>query len=167
MFCKVWTIEVKLVQLWVLKYQIQICCQDVMCSTWKTVWFHSRRCFRCRSCRMFQVSTCMQCHRCPMAYPKAVWPPHVSHQFPQPGQSSGAQSSSGATGFVPFDPNAGSFPWWEVSEKPDDEIRNTESSYHLRSLRTRRRDGSVGLLVDPGAHDNLIGGLTAQQMCSE
>ena len=100
----------------------------------------------------------------PMAYPKAVWPPHVSHQFPQPGQSSGAQSSSGATGFVPFDPNAGSFPWWEVSEKPDDEIRNTESSYHLR---TRRRDGSVGLLVDPGAHDNLIGGLTAQQMCSE
>ena len=99
-----------------------------------------------------------------MAYPKAVWPPHVSHQFPQPGQSSGAQSSSGATGFVPFDPNAGSFPWWEVSEKPDDEIRNTEGSYHLR---TRRRDGSVGLLVDPGAHDNLIGGLTAQQMCSE
>eukprot|EP00435_Cladocopium_sp_Y103_P055360 s894_g18.t1 len=86
----------------------------------------------------------------------------MSHQFPQPG--SAAQPSAGATGFPTFDPSSGSYPWWEVSEKPDDEIRNAESSYHLR---TRRRDGTVGLLVDPGAHDNLIGGLTAQQMCNE
>eukprot|EP00435_Cladocopium_sp_Y103_P066882 s366_g29.t1 len=88
----------------------------------------------------------------PAVVPKAMWPPHVSHQFAQPG--SAAQPSSGATGFPPFDPSSGSYPWWEVSEKPDDEIRNTESSYHLR---TRRRDSAVGLLVDPGAHDNLIG----------
>ena len=40
----------------------------------------------------------------------------------------------------------------------------TESSYHLRP---RLRSGAVGLLVDPGAHDNLIGELTAQQMCQE
>ena len=40
----------------------------------------------------------------------------------------------------------------------------TESSYLLRP---RLRSGSVGLLVDPGAHDNLIGELTAQQMCQE
>ena len=100
----------------------------------------------------------------PMAYPKAVWPPHVSHQFPQPGQSSGAQSSSGATGFVPFDPNAGSFPWWEVSEKPDDEIRTrrVHITFELADVMA-----VLVCLVDPGAHDNLIGGLTAQQMCSE
>eukprot|EP00435_Cladocopium_sp_Y103_P048882 s594_g14.t1 len=100
----------------------------------------------------------------PNAIPNAVWPSHVSCQFPQPGQGSTAQPSAGFPGNSSLDPRSGSYPWWEVAEKQDDEIRNAEGSYHLR---TRRRDGTVGLLVDPGAHDNLIGGLTAQQMCSE
>ena len=34
-------------------------------------------------------------------------------------------------------------------------------------LRTRRNDGSVGLLVDPGAHDNLSGSLTLDQLSRE
>ena len=71
---------------------------------------------------------------------------------------------TGASAFLHFDPGNSSYPWWEVSEKTDDEIRNIESTYHLR---TRRRAGSVALLIDPGAHDNLIGGVAAEQMCDE
>ena len=36
-----------------------------------------------------------------------------------------------------------------------------------RVPRTRLRSGAVGLLVDPGAHDNLIGEVIARQMCQE
>lgn len=48
------------------------------------------------------------------------------------------------------DPDNSSYPWWEVSKKPDDGIRNLEGSYHLR---TRRQNGTVALLIDSGAHD--------------
>lgn len=53
------------------------------------------------------------------------------------------------------------FPWWER-----DDVMNQQASatYHLR---TRRANGTVGLLIDPGAHDNLIGGATASQMSNE
>ena len=50
------------------------------------------------------------------------------------------------------------FPWWET-ESLDNVLTNACSGmYHLRT----RIAGKVGLLVDPGAHDNLIGGNTAQ-----
>ena len=47
----------------------------------------------------------------------------------------------------------GMYPWWEVE---DQQQPQTDGSGVLH-LRTRRHDGSVGLLVDPGAHDNLSG----------
>lgn len=56
-------------------------------------------------------------------------------------------------------PRSSMFPWWEVDDPP-----LTPLIYHLR---TRRKDGSVGLLIDPGAHDNLTGDQTADQMCDE
>ena len=56
-------------------------------------------------------------------------------------------------------PRSSMFPWWEVDDPP-----LTPLIYHLR---TRRRNGSVGLLIDPGAHDNLTGDQTADQMCDE
>lgn len=52
------------------------------------------------------------------------------------------------------------FPWWERDVEQQTQPAGT--SYHLR---TRRSNGAVGLLVDPGAHDNLIGSITAAQMC--
>lgn len=79
----------------------------------------------------------------------------------------------------PLDPRAsdasrdngrgGMFPWWEVEpQQPSQAATSATSaagaSYHLR---TRRSNGSVGLLIDAGAHDNLMGSLTAEQMCDE
>ena len=71
---------------------------------------------------------------------QTMWPPYLHATHPQPG--------------------AGGFPWWEV----DESTKMPETSYHLR---TRRQNGEVALLVDPGAHDNLVGSLTAQQMVEE
>lgn len=63
--------------------------------------------------------------------------------------------------------DAASFPWWEVEDGATCD-RQTQpqigAAYHLR---TRRKDGTVGLLIDPGARDNLIGSVTARQMCQE
>ena len=45
------------------------------------------------------------------------------------------------------------FPWWECEGK--------SGTYHLR---TRLPGDEVGLLVDPGAHDNLVGSRTMEKM---
>eukprot|EP00434_Breviolum_minutum_P026800 symbB.v1.2.023686.t2/scaffold2188.1/size86315/1 len=50
----------------------------------------------------------------------------------------------------------GMYPWWEVDEQQQPQTDGS-GVFHLR---TRRHDGSVGLLVDPGAHDNLSGSCT-------
>ena len=49
----------------------------------------------------------------------------------------------------------------DCSERVTGDTSDTVRSYHLRT----RLDGNrVGLLVDPGAHDNLVGGRTADRM---
>ena len=50
------------------------------------------------------------------------------------------------------------YPWWEVNTTAVDA---SESMYHLR---TRLAGDRVGLLVDPGAHDNLVGESTMQRL---
>ena len=50
--------------------------------------------------------------------------------------------------------------WWESDTDAVDHSAAT-GMYHER---TRLAGNRVGLLVDPGAHDNLVGGLTAAQM---
>ena len=52
------------------------------------------------------------------------------------------------------------FPWWESGQSK----QATHQTYHLR---TRIRNGEVGLLIDPGAHDNLVGEGTMLQMASQ
>ncbi|CAK8987555.1 Uncharacterized protein SCF082_LOCUS1028, partial [Durusdinium trenchii] len=74
------------------------------------------------------------------------------------------QQSNSATGLSSHGHGSGSFPWWEANDKPSESVSAPQAAYHLR---TRRQNGEVGLLVDPGAHDNLIGEATAQQMCEE
>ena len=51
------------------------------------------------------------------------------------------------------------YPWWEVSSPKAS--KSSESVYHLR---TRLKGDRVGLLVDPGAHDNLAGEDTMQRL---
>jgi hypothetical protein len=48
-----------------------------------------------------------------------------------------------------------SFPWWEVNG-----ILDPDNVRYLHSVRTTLCDGRIGLLVDPGAHDNLAGEIT-------
>ena len=50
--------------------------------------------------------------------------------------------------------------WWEGENNPSD----TPSATGVYHERTRPAGNRVGLLVDPGAHDNLVGGLTATRM---
>ena len=57
----------------------------------------------------------------------------------------------------------GMYPWWEV----DDQQQPVTDGSGVFHLRTRRHDGTVGLLVDPGAHDNLAGSCTLDQMAHE
>ena len=51
--------------------------------------------------------------------------------------------------------------WWEHANaaEPQD-----AQAYHSK---TRLPSGRIGLLVDPGAHDNLVGGLTSDAMCDQ
>ena len=56
--------------------------------------------------------------------------------------------------------SASSFPWWETADR--DEGRDGNPSYH--TMRTRTPDGRIGLLVDPGAHDNLGGENTLRNL---
>ena len=100
----------------------------------------------------------------------AMWPPFGA---PRAGTSTvGSEQSHGpvpqqpnsATGLSSHGHGSGSFPWWEANDKPSESVSAPQAAYHLR---TRRQNGEVGLLVDPGAHDNLIGEATAQQMCEE
>lgn len=89
----------------------------------------------------------------------------LTNMFGSSGYGSGS-SGSGAQNQFQGPPGSGTFPWWEVDSSKNDGSQKpaAEGSYHLR---TRLRSGAVGLLVDPGAHDNLIGELTAKQMCQE
>ncbi len=57
----------------------------------------------------------------------------------------------------------GMYPWWEV----DDQQQPVTDGSGVFHLRTRRHDGTVGLLVDPGAHDDLAGSCTLDQMAHE
>ena len=51
------------------------------------------------------------------------------------------------------------FPWWETA------VDVPSGTFH--SARTTTRDGRIGLLVDPGAHDNLSGEMTMRQLESQ
>ena len=95
---------------------------------------------------------------------RATWSSFMLGNPGQSSSSSAAQPGPTTMGFSAFGTGDGSFPWWEVSDKTQSTQKTSESTYHLR---TRRQNGQVGLLVDPGAHDNLIGGITAEQMCKE
>ena len=54
--------------------------------------------------------------------------------------------------------------WWEGDDKDDCASKEVARLSHQRT----RVDGNrVGLLVDPGAHDNLVGGLTADRMAEQ
>lgn len=52
-----------------------------------------------------------------------------------------------------------SFPWWEVNG-----ILDPDNVRYLHSVRTTLCDGRIGLLVDPGAHDNLAGEITMRNL---
>ena len=67
-------------------------------------------------------------------------------------------SNSGAT--ASDADSASSLPWWETADR--DEGRDGAPSYH--TMRTRTSDGRIGLLVDPGAHDNLGGENTLRNL---
>jgi hypothetical protein len=58
-------------------------------------------------------------------------------------------------------PSFPSFPWWEALSAGQKAVKSV--SYHLRT----RIQGVVGLLVDPGAHDNLVGDRTLAAMASQ
>ena len=106
--------------------------------------------------------------------PNNMFPQHGMHAAASPTTVSpgSVQTDQPVTGAMPHDggaPSASSaspsFPWWEVdNSKMDGSNTMPSSAYHLR---TRRHDGSVGLLIDPGAHDNLVGSRTVEQMCDE
>ena len=54
-------------------------------------------------------------------------------------------------------------PWWEmIEDEGTGPGTGTSISYH--ALRTVTRDGRIGLLVDPGAHDNLAGESTIRRL---
>ncbi|CAE7415795.1 unnamed protein product [Symbiodinium sp. CCMP2592] len=55
------------------------------------------------------------------------------------------------------------FPWWEMESFESMAQTACAGMYHLRT----RIAGKVGLLVDPGAHDNLIGGNTSQLLAEQ
>ena len=74
------------------------------------------------------------------------------------GSAAGSRSSSTAG------KGGGMFPWWESESQAKNNAATTGMSYHLR---TRSKNGAVGLLIDPGAHDNLVGSITAEQMCEQ
>eukprot|EP00435_Cladocopium_sp_Y103_P070385 s66_g35.t1 len=57
--------------------------------------------------------------------------------------------------------NAGYHPWWETV---DPSVANTSHVNNFHSLRTCNSSGLVGLLVDPGAHDNLAGEATMRRL---
>ena len=109
-----------------------------------------------------------------MFMPNNMFPQHGMHAAASPTTVSpgSVQTDQPVTGAMPHDggaPSASSaspsFPWWEVdNSKMDGSNTMPSSAYHLR---TRRHDGSVGLLIDPGAHDNLVGSRTVEQMCDE
>ena len=54
--------------------------------------------------------------------------------------------------------------WWECDDHEDCASKEVAGLYHQR---TRLEGNRVGLLVDPGAHDNLVGGLTADRMAEQ
>ena len=60
----------------------------------------------------------------------------------------------------------GAFPWWETdSPGTNNQVSADQScAYHLR---TRSKSGQVGILIDPGAHDNLVGSITAKDMAEQ
>lgn len=54
------------------------------------------------------------------------------------------------------------YPWWETMTSGKTQAVDP-MSYHVRT----RINGQVGLLVDPGAHDNLIGSETCELMAEQ
>ena len=54
--------------------------------------------------------------------------------------------------------------WWEGDDHKNCALKEVAGLYHQR---TRLEGNRVGLLVDPGAHDNLLGGLTANRMAEQ
>ena len=55
--------------------------------------------------------------------------------------------------------------WWEAEGRSfNASAHNPEASTQMYHLKTRLEGNRPGLLVDPGAHDNLVGGQTAARM---
>ena len=67
----------------------------------------------------------------------------------------------------PNQESTGSFPWWETSYDVDaNESAPARPFVNARNFHTMTclDDGTIGLLVDPGAHDNLAGSRTFQHL---
>ena len=92
------------------------------------------------------------------------------HGFVGSGSRSSASSVSQKprqdTALLPDKPEGSSYwPWWERIPRE----AGSGTAYH--SVRTHMPDGRIGLLVDPGAHDNLAGEATmrllSRQVCGD
>ena len=99
--------------------------------------------------------------------PQVMMPPTVfasrSLTDVRSNQSADEQKATDADSEV-HDPHAtgsGYHPWWETVE-----TSNISASHvnNFHSLRTCNSSGLVGLLVDPGAHDNLAGETTMRRL---
>ena len=71
-----------------------------------------------------------------------------------------SQLLSNMPGSQPDPESSSAFPWWEMVREDNPNINQGRPTYH--SMRTCTPDGRSGLLVDPGAHDNLAGSETIE-----
>ena len=120
-----------------------------------------------------QVGTAVETLIPGAAVPKCPPPPHVpsvaASSRPSQGVSasdSGAEArakSSAERHQATLQLSSLLFPWWEMESFENMAQTACAGMYHLRT----RIAGKVGLLVDPGAHDNLIGGNTSQLLAEQ
>ena len=78
--------------------------------------------------------------------------------------NAGAEPSSSTAVSEPSDDQSHAaryHPWWETVETP---VASASHVNNYHSLRTCNSSGQIGLLVDPGAHDNLAGETTMRRM---
>ena len=88
--------------------------------------------------------------------PNPAFPPPARAAPRNPSSSKTSAKETAARKQVVKELSSLMYPWWEVTSATA-EI----STYHLRTRLTGNR---VGLLVDPGAHDNLAGASTMQRL---
>ena len=78
------------------------------------------------------------------------------HQVTNRGEDTGASASAG----IPPEDEAPTFPWWEVGTEAVRGEHVDSSSFHARTC----VGGRIGILIDPGAHDNLTGEETIRML---